>query len=113
MNENNHDAKNDNGEECVDECVLEVRRIREEIRREFNYDSHAFIECANREAGTVTGKVWDSPPPPRPFPPSQEYLDFVAMLDKQEEEKRRKRKGAAAQRSRTPARPVAPVHAGV
>jgi hypothetical protein len=109
MNENDHGMGNGNEEEYVNPCVLEVRRIREEIRREFNYDSDAFIECANREAGTVTGKVWDSPPPPRPFPPSQEYHDFVSMLDKQEKEKRRKRKGVAAQRAETPARPVAGV----
>jgi hypothetical protein len=133
MNENDHGTEEHgeiyDGENYVNPCVLEVRRIREEIRREFNNDSRAYLDYLNRNAGKVTGNVLNIPPPPPAFPPSQEWLDFVAIYDKQEEEEQRRFDAAAARRARASARrartstggrrtkattgAVAAVHAGV
>jgi hypothetical protein len=89
MKQKNYEEDNHNHEDYVSPFVLEARRIREEMYREFNNDSHALVEHANREAEKM-GILSSRKAPPRPFPPSREWLDFVAMLERQEEEERRR-----------------------
>jgi hypothetical protein len=115
MNENDHGTGNGNEEEYVNPCVLEVRRIREELQRERDemrrkLSPRAFIDYLNRNEGK-TGNVLNIKPPPPAFPPSQRYLDFVAMRNRQRAEEQRRYDAADAQRAETPARPVAGVGA--
>jgi hypothetical protein len=116
MNENDHDTE-ECGENYVNPYVLELRHIRKELQRERDemrrkLSPRAFIDYLTRNEGK-TGNVLNIPPPPPAFPPSQEYLDFVAMLEKQEAEEQRRYDAADEQRARASAREVAAVHAGV
>jgi hypothetical protein len=111
MNENDHDTE-DHKEDYVNPYVLETRRIREEIRHEFNHDSHAYIEYANRKA-EARGILSSPPPPPPAFPPSQEWLDFLAMRTKQIANEQRRREAAGARHAGATVRAATAVHAAI
>jgi hypothetical protein len=116
MNENDHGTE-EREENYVNPYVLETRRIREEMQRERDemrrkLSPRAFTDYLNRNEGK-TGNVLNIKPPPPDFPPSQRYLDFVAMRNRQRAEEQRRYDAAAARRSRTPARTDAAVHVGV
>ena len=46
-----------------DPIVAEVRRVREEIAAEFNYDLRATLEAYQRREA-ATGRTYTTPPPP-------------------------------------------------